>query len=121
MACTACLVCFASTVSGGRKNALGRGSVSCGHITKLEQSTFLRYLCIFLLTYFNVCTATVAVLTVLTLATLANINQCKERVAVQNKSNFCWNLHDHHNNLQFTKIRNYLQKLLKVPNFAWLD
>ncbi len=44
MACTACLVCLVSTVSGRPKNALGRGSASSGHITKLKQSTFLRYL-----------------------------------------------------------------------------
>jgi hypothetical protein len=36
------LACF--SVSGRRKNALGRGSASSGLITKLEQSTFLRYL-----------------------------------------------------------------------------
>ena len=41
---TACLVCLISTVSGCRKNAIGRGSSSSGHIKKLEQSTFLRYL-----------------------------------------------------------------------------
>ncbi len=44
MACTACLVCLVSTVSGHCKNTLGRASTSSGHITKLEQSTFLRYL-----------------------------------------------------------------------------
>ncbi len=43
MAHIACLVCLVSTVSGHFKKALGRGSVSSGHITKLEQSTFLRY------------------------------------------------------------------------------
>jgi len=41
MAHTACLVCLVSIVSGHSKNALGRGSSSNGHITKLEQSTFL--------------------------------------------------------------------------------
>ncbi len=41
MAHTACLVCLVSTVSGPCKNALGRGSASIRHITKLEQSTFL--------------------------------------------------------------------------------
>ncbi len=42
MARIACLVCLVSTVSGLHKNALGRGSTSSGHITKLEQSTFLQ-------------------------------------------------------------------------------
>jgi hypothetical protein len=41
MARTNCLVCLVSTVSGCRKDALGKGSASSGHITKLEQSTFL--------------------------------------------------------------------------------
>jgi hypothetical protein len=41
MALTACLVCIVSTVSGRYKNALGKGTASSGHITKLEQSTFL--------------------------------------------------------------------------------
>jgi len=41
---TTCLVCLDSTVSGCCKNALVRVSASSGHITKLEQSTFLRYL-----------------------------------------------------------------------------
>ncbi len=41
---TACLVCLVSTVSGCCKNAHGRGSASSSHKTKLEQSTFLRYL-----------------------------------------------------------------------------
>jgi hypothetical protein len=44
MAHTACLVCLVSTVSGCRKNTLGRARVSIRHITKLEQSTFLKYL-----------------------------------------------------------------------------
>ncbi len=44
MSHTACLVCLVSTVSGGCKNSLGRTSASSRHITKLEQSTFLRYL-----------------------------------------------------------------------------
>ncbi len=44
MARTTCLVCLVSSVSGCLKNALRRGSASNGHITKLEQSTFLRYL-----------------------------------------------------------------------------
>jgi hypothetical protein len=39
---TACLDCLVSTVSGGCKNALGRGRTSSQHITKLEQSTYLR-------------------------------------------------------------------------------
>jgi hypothetical protein len=30
-----------STVSGYHEDALGKGSTSSGHITKLEQSTFL--------------------------------------------------------------------------------
>ncbi len=38
MSHTACLVCWVSTVGGGCKNALGRGSVSSGYIKKLEQS-----------------------------------------------------------------------------------
>jgi hypothetical protein len=44
MARTTCIVCLVSTVSGCSKNTLGRASASSGHITKLEQSTFLRYL-----------------------------------------------------------------------------
>jgi hypothetical protein len=40
MACTACLVHLVGTVSGRSKNALGKGSTSSGHITKLEQSRF---------------------------------------------------------------------------------
>jgi len=38
---SACLVCLVSTVSGCHKSALGKGSASNVHITKLEQSTFL--------------------------------------------------------------------------------
>jgi hypothetical protein len=41
MARASCLVCLVSTVSGHCKNALGRGSASSRHITKLKQSTFL--------------------------------------------------------------------------------
>ena len=37
---TAFLVCLVSIVSGCRKNALGRGSASSGHISELEQSRF---------------------------------------------------------------------------------
>ncbi len=37
---TACLVCLFSTVSGLRKNALGRGSASSRHITKIQHSKF---------------------------------------------------------------------------------
>jgi hypothetical protein len=37
----ACLACLVITVSGRHNNALGRGSASSRHITKLEQSTFL--------------------------------------------------------------------------------
>jgi hypothetical protein len=44
MAHTACLVCLVSTFSGCYRNVLGGASDSSGHITKLEQSTFLRYL-----------------------------------------------------------------------------
>jgi hypothetical protein len=44
MARTTCLVCLISTVSGCHKNTLVRASVSSEQITKLEQSTFLRYL-----------------------------------------------------------------------------
>ncbi len=44
MAHTACLVCLGSTVSGRCRNALGGGSAGSEHITKFEQSTFLRYL-----------------------------------------------------------------------------
>ncbi len=40
MACTACFVCLISSAGGRSKNALGRGSASSGHITKLEQSRF---------------------------------------------------------------------------------
>jgi hypothetical protein len=43
IASTACLVCLVSSVSGCRKNALVRGSACSRCITKLEQSTFLRY------------------------------------------------------------------------------
>jgi hypothetical protein len=41
MARITCLVCLAITVSCCPKNALGRPSASSGHITKLEQSTFV--------------------------------------------------------------------------------
>jgi hypothetical protein len=44
MARTACLACLVRTVSGRYKNTLRRVSASSGHITKLEQSTLLRYL-----------------------------------------------------------------------------
>ncbi len=44
MACTACLVCQVSTVSGGCKNTPRRAIARSEHITTLEQSTFLRYL-----------------------------------------------------------------------------
>ncbi len=44
MACTVCFAYLVSTVSGHHKNALGIGSASSGHITKLETCTFLRYL-----------------------------------------------------------------------------
>ncbi len=44
MICIACLACLVSTVSGSHKNTLGRAIASSGHTTKLEQSTFLRYL-----------------------------------------------------------------------------
>jgi hypothetical protein len=40
----ACLVCLVCTLSGHCKNTLGRASASGGLLTKLEQSTFLRYL-----------------------------------------------------------------------------
>ena len=50
---------------------------------------------------------------------------CKKRVVVQNKTNLlpkiCWVLHEHYNYLQFTQIRNYLQKIFKVPTFALFD
>jgi hypothetical protein len=42
MARTACLVCLVSTARGCHKNALGRGISKSGHVTKLEQSTFLK-------------------------------------------------------------------------------
>jgi hypothetical protein len=45
MARTTYLVCLASTVSVCHKNILGRVSTRSRHITKLEQSIFLRYLC----------------------------------------------------------------------------
>jgi hypothetical protein len=57
MACLACLVCLVSTVCGCHKNLLGRGSASCGHITKLEPSTFLRYLWFSLKSYGYIGTA----------------------------------------------------------------
>jgi hypothetical protein len=40
---TACLVCLISTVSGHYKNTLVRASAIGGQLTKLEQSTYLRY------------------------------------------------------------------------------
>jgi len=40
MAHTACLACLVSTASGLGKNALGRGSASSGHLTKLKQHRF---------------------------------------------------------------------------------
>jgi hypothetical protein len=42
MAHTACLVCLVSSVSGHHKDALGRGSISSGQITKFQQSTLLQ-------------------------------------------------------------------------------
>ncbi len=45
MASTARLVCLVSTVNGCCKNTLGRASASSGQKTKLEEYTFLRYLC----------------------------------------------------------------------------
>jgi hypothetical protein len=44
MARTAWLIYWISTASDHRKNALRRASASSRHITKLEQSTFIRYL-----------------------------------------------------------------------------
>ncbi len=44
MARTDCHVCLVSSFSGHCKNPFGRGNASCGHITKLEEYTFLRYL-----------------------------------------------------------------------------
>jgi hypothetical protein len=44
MACTACLVCLASTVSGHHKNTHGKASARSEYITKLEQYIFLRNL-----------------------------------------------------------------------------
>jgi hypothetical protein len=41
MAHTNCLVCLVSAVSSHHKNTLRKASASNGHITKLEQSTFL--------------------------------------------------------------------------------
>ncbi len=41
---TACLVCLVCAVSGCCENTLVRAIASSGHITKLEQSTFLGYL-----------------------------------------------------------------------------
>jgi len=44
---TTCLVCFISTVNGCSKKkgkCLGRCGASSGHITKLKQSIFFRYL-----------------------------------------------------------------------------
>ncbi len=46
MAHTICLVCLVHTVSGRHNNTLLRVSNRSGHITKLEHSSFLRYLCI---------------------------------------------------------------------------
>jgi hypothetical protein len=43
MAYTTCLVCLVSTVSCCSKNALVRGSTCSRHMTKLEQSTLIRY------------------------------------------------------------------------------
>ncbi len=41
---TVCLACLFSTVSSCHNNLLGRESTGCRQITKLEQSTSLRYL-----------------------------------------------------------------------------
>jgi hypothetical protein len=43
---TTYFVCLVSSVSGCY-NALGRGNANSGHITNLDQSTFLRYLWVF--------------------------------------------------------------------------
>ena len=48
MARTTYPVSLISTVSGHHKNTLARASTSNRHITKLEQSTFLRYLWVYL-------------------------------------------------------------------------
>ncbi len=44
MACTACIVCPVSTVSGHCKNALEKGSASGRHTTNLSNLLFFRYL-----------------------------------------------------------------------------
>jgi len=44
MARIACLVCLVSTVGDHSKYALGRGSATSGHTTRLEQFIFCRYL-----------------------------------------------------------------------------
>ncbi len=44
LACTACLVCIISTVSGCRKKLKMPSEDSSGHITKLKQSILFRYL-----------------------------------------------------------------------------
>jgi hypothetical protein len=45
---TTCFVCLVSNVSGHHKNTPVRASASSRHITKLEQSTCLRNLCVLL-------------------------------------------------------------------------
>ncbi len=47
MTCTACLGSLTNTVSDLRKNTIGRASASSRNITKLEQSTIIRYLWVF--------------------------------------------------------------------------
>ncbi len=44
MSCTSHLVCLVSIVSGCRKNVLGRGNTSRGHIKNLSNILFFRYL-----------------------------------------------------------------------------
>jgi len=51
MALTACFVCLVSFFSGRPKTTFGGASDCSRHITKLEQSTFLRYLWLTHLTY----------------------------------------------------------------------
>jgi len=74
MACTIWLVCLVSTVSGRHKNALGKGSASSWHITKLRQSTFLFVYGLSYLSIFQACC--LSILFLIFLSSLLSVYLC---------------------------------------------
>jgi hypothetical protein len=50
--------------------------------------------------------------------------ECQKRLVVQNKKSLLvkvfWKLVEHHNDLHFSQITNSVQKILQIPNNAWL-